>query len=193
MKKINQGKMFKHVNFLFKTLCVLIVVTRTKLEDPCKSPSKEYCGLVPVTYNSPLNPLIQGKCCFGLKEGEEDQGETCHYEDNLSYDKILTSGLTCNTLLETCALSKPSTLDDKGACIYKMVEAPYSCCFIKYRYQAFCLPINLKDKKIFKETQYKLRTYYGWEDGGKIDIICGRGTFNKVGKMFLMLAVLFLF
>ena len=191
MKKINQRKMFNHVNFLFKTICVLIVVTGIQLEDPCRSSTnKETCGLQPL-YNTPLNALFQGKCCYGIKEGETE--ETCHYEEDLSYDKILTSGLTCNTFLEACATKKPSTLDDKGACIYQMVEAPYSCCFIKYRYQAFCLPINLKDKKIFKETKYKMRTYFGWEDGGDIDIICGRGTFNKVGKMFLMLAVLFLF
>ena len=190
MKKINQRKMFKHVLFLFQVLCVLIVVTRAqkpepKSQDPCDGLEPKDCGVDLLMHNA-VFPLFQGKCCY-------NETKVCHYEDNLSYDRILTAGLKCNTLLEMCSALKPANLDDKGACIYQIVEAPYSCCFIKYRYQAMCLPINLKDKKIFKETKYKLRTHFGWEDGGDIDIICGRGTFNKVGKMFLMLAVLFLF
>ena len=189
MKKINQRKMFKHVLFLFQVLCVLILVSgderREQNLDPCSKFTKAECGIDLLTHNA-VFPLFQGKCCY-------DENTQCHYEDNLSYDRIVTSGLKCNTLLEMCAALKPATLDDKGACIYQIVEAPYSCCFIKYRYQAMCLPINLKDKKVFKETKYKLRTHFGWEDGGDIDIICGRGTFNKVGKMFLMLSILFLF
>ena len=130
-------------------------------------------------------PLFNGKCCYDTTKG------TCSFVDKItSIGLIVNNNYDCQTKVEECLKAQPKHVEDKETCIYTQVEAPYKCCFIKYRYFARCFPVDNAHKKEFKKLQYHLRTYYGWVEGGEIEIECS-GSFYSISVIFLLFLFLF--
>ena len=127
-------------------------------------------------------PLFNGKCCY--------DGSKCFFVDQItSIGSIKNKGYQCGTKVEDCLNTQPKHVEDKESCIYTQVEAPFKCCFVKYRYFARCFPVDNTHKKEFKKLQYHLRTYYGWVEGGEIEIECSASfySFSAILLIFLFL------
>ncbi|MCQ2817759.1 MAG: hypothetical protein MJ252_10885 [archaeon] len=69
-----------------------------------------------------------------------------------------------------------------------MMEPPYSCCFVRYRYHAECMALDTHDGSIYSSTAQKLKAYYGWKDPSKVKIICGATFISK--KVIMILTAL---
>ena len=69
-----------------------------------------------------------------------------------------------------------------------MLEPPYSCCFLRYRYHAECIPLDTHDTDIYSTIFHKLKTARGWKDPSDMTIICASNYFNKkiIGILVMM-------
>lgn len=96
---------------------------------------------------------------------------------------------TCFTMAENCNNYKPANIDDKGKC-FQMMEPPYDCCFVRYRYHAECRLIDTHDKNIYQQTVHQIKAYHGWKDEDDVEIICAG---NYITKTFIFLLFIILF
>ena len=164
-----------------KARIIYFLLLLTYINSQCPS---NPTNLYTCTENNKVSvPLFNGKCCYNTLAG------TCSFKDKItSIGLIVNNNLNCQTKVEQCLNTQPKHVEDKETCIYTQVEAPYKCCFIKYRYFARCFPVDNTHKKEFKKLQYHLRTYYGWVEGGEIEIECSGYYYS-----FSMFILLFLF
>ena len=84
--------------------------------------------------------------------------------------------LTCPSFATEYCYKKasPKHINDKESCQI-MVEAPYECCFVRYRYHAECLLLDTHDKDVYSRTIHHLMALNGWEDGSEVEILCSIG------------------
>lgn len=166
-----------------KIVCLLLLFAYINSQCPSTATNRYDC-----TSNNKVNvPLFNGKCCF---DDTQSAGKKCYFVDKItSIGSIMNKGLQCGTKVEDCLNTQPKHVEDKETCIYTQVEAPYKCCFIKYRYFARCFPVDNAHKKEFKKLQYHLRTFYGWVEGGEIEIECSASfySFSAILLIFLFL------
>ena len=93
--------------------------------------------------------------------------------------------MKCGTQAEACAARKPENINDEGTC-FTMLEPPYSCCFVRYRYHAECMPLDTHDTEIYSSIYHKLKAARGWKDPSDMTIVCASNFFNKKFIGFLI-------
>ena len=129
-------------------------------------------------------PLISGRCCkindnFVFKE------ELSLYE--IQKEKKTYEKFDCNTYTEDCLNADLSeNILDSSTCTSIKSEMPYKCCYIKYKEQAACYPLDIHKKKYFNWYKTFFRTQYGLFDDEEINIIC-YSNFNKISFLLLLL------
>lgn len=162
-----------------RIVCLLLLFAYIHSQCPAAASNFYEC-----TEKNKVNvPLFNGKCCY-------DSNNKCSFVKTItSIGSIVNEGRKCGTQVEKCLESQPKHVEDKETCIYTQVEAPYKCCFVKYRYFARCFPVDNTHKKEFKKLQYHLRTFYGWVEGGDIEIECSASfySFSAILLIFLFL------
>jgi hypothetical protein len=128
-------------------------------------------------------PLLNGRCC----KSKDDKNSVPVFKEKLSLFKIQNEKLNCNTYVEECLnINLNENILNSSKCTSINSEIPYKCCYIKYKEQAACYPLDIHKKKYFNWYKTFFRTQYGLFDDEEINIIC-YSNFNKISFLLLLL------
>ena len=173
----------------FQIFFFLISFLKITLEEDLCSEKEEKNCLFPLEGNKKVSfnvPIFQGRCCLNsLKQ--------CEYVSETSLGKIKNNNYKCGTRMESCLSHIMKNALNKEECTTFSIEMPYRCCYIKYKSEGRCFPIDTSRHKNIYSTKYHIKAELGYFDGGDIHIDC-IGDFLKVRFLtfFFVLALLVL-
>ena len=154
------------MNIKFHNLLIFFLLTRTISSDLCSSKSQSEC-LKPINSKAiSFNvPIFQGRCCLNI-------GNTCEYVEDPSLGKIISNNYKCGTRIEACLYHTMTNTLNKEECTLYSIEMPYRCCYIKYKNQGRCFPIDTSRNKNIYSTKYHIKAMFGYFDDGDVHIDC---------------------
>lgn len=138
--------------------------------------TKEEC----IGGNVALTQVIGGLCCWKQEDG------LCEYisEERAIPFKLANQGYKCGIMAEDCDGQTDVGTEEYDKCINLFTQAPYQCCYVGDGRHNRCLLLNTRDKKIYRETQFYLRTEFADYDGD-FKVVCAGGFFNKYFVLFI--------
>jgi hypothetical protein len=174
------------MNLKSQILIIFILLQKTLSSDLCSSKLNTEClkpiSSKPISFNV---PIFQGRCCL-------NEGNTCEYVEEPSLGKIISNNYKCGTRLEACLYHTMTNSLNKEECTLYSIEMPYRCCYIKYKNQGRCFPIDTSRNKNIYSTKYHIKAIFGYFDHGDVQIDC-YGKFVFINFWVLGFLVLGLF
>lgn len=153
-----------------KIYIIIVYLIKKSIEDLCSSKDTTNC-LKPIEIDSvdtsvSFNvPIFQGRCCL-------DESNNCDYVSTPSLGKIINNNYKCGTNMESCLSHVMKNSLNKEECTTFSIEMPYRCCYIKYKTEGRCFPIDTSRNKNIYSTKYHIKAKLGYFDGEDIHIDC---------------------